>query len=376
MALQKCYYIIPYHGIGGAEKRFIELCSYLQQNERRFDFYMMMSEELLAAVKENKAVYKILQPWESKVTTYNIDMYGSIFHFQKQLYKFICENTTTDDILHFVITFPTFIYPLKQKKIIYSLTESSLANINIKGKALYFLNVLRAKYVDVLDPAVHKKLRTYFFFKKNRISLTPGSFVDTNVFKPANNQEKENWFVFLGRFFFVKQVVELLRTLPAVCAALDASGIKDYKFIFLGYGQLEAEIQSIMQLPEYNDLPIEIKKTNEPETILAKSKIFFSLQLRNNYPSKSLLEAMAAGNIPLVTDVGTTRSIAAPGFSYYVPEHFTAADIADQLITVLTLDESVMASKMNSARNFVIKNFALQASANYYAGIYNESILK
>lgn len=370
MALQKCYYIITYHGIGGAEKRFIELCSYLQQKQRSFDFYMIMPEQLFAAVKENQETYKLLQPWKNKVITYDIYMYGPILQFQKQLYRFICRHTTANDILHFVITFPSFVFPLKHKKIIYSLTESSLQNVNFKGKALYLLNVLRAKYIDVLDPSVHKKISSYFFFKKKKISLTPGSFVDTTIFKPADNYQKENWFVFLGRFFFVKQIVELLRTVPQLCEKLEASGIKNYKFIFLGYGQLEPEIQSIMALPEYKGLPVEIKKTNDPETILAKSKVFFSLQLRNNYPSKSLLEGMAAGNIPLVTDVGTTRIAAAPEFSYYVPEYFTATDIADQLIAILKLDEAELKSKMNAARNFVEKNFTIQASADYYTGLY------
>jgi glycosyltransferase involved in cell wall biosynthesis len=370
MALQNCYYIITYHGIGGAEKRFIELCSYLQKNERRFDFYMIIPEQLLASVKENEEIYKLLQPWENKVITYDIDMYGPILQFQKELYGFICRHTTSNDILHFVITFPSFVFPLKHKKVIYSLTESSLQNVNFKGKTIYLLNVLRAKYIDVLDPGVYKKMSNYFFFKKKSISLTPGSFVDTTVFKPADNYQKENWFVFLGRFFFVKQIVELLRTVPQLCKKLDASGIKNYKFIFLGYGQLEPEIQSIMSLPEYQGLPVEIKKTNEPETILAKSKVFFSLQLRNNYPSKSLLERMAAGNIPLVTDVGATRIAAAPEFSYYVPEYFTATDIAGQLMSILNLDESGLKCKMEAARNFVINNFTIQASAEYYSGMY------
>jgi len=370
MALQKCYYIITYHGIAGAEKRFIELCSYLQQNEHRVDFYMIMSEQLFASVKENQETYKLLQPWENKVIVYDIDTYGSMLHFQKELYRFICRHTTINDILHFVITFPTFIFPLKHRKVIYSLTESSLQNVNIKGKALYLLNVLRAKYIDVLDPEVYKKICSYFFFKRKRISLTPGSFVDTTVFKPVDNAQKENWFVFLGRFFFIKQVVELLHTVPQLCAKLDAAGIKDYKFIFLGYGQLEPEIRSITALPEYRNLPIEITKTNNPETILAKSKVFFSLQLRNNYPSKSLLEGMAAGNIPLVTDVGTTRIAASPEFSYYVPEHFTATDIEGQLMAILKLDEAALKIKMNAARDFVIKNFTIQASADYYTRLY------
>ena len=368
--MRSVYYIIPTFGIGGAEKRFIELCSYLQQHDKEFNFYLIISEQLYSALKQNPEINKVLQPGENKIIRFNIDTNKPILQFQKELYSFVCKHTTPDDILHFTLSFPTFIFPLKHKKTVYSLTESSLANVNFKGRALYLINALRARYVDILDPGVHQKISRYFFFKKNRVLLTTGSFVDTTVFKPVSDQPKENWFVFLGRFFFVKQVIELLNTLPEVCSKLDAAGIKNYKFIFLGFGQLEQHIYSIAALPKYRNLPVEIKMTNEPEAVLAKSKVFFSLQLRNNYPSKSLLEAMAAGNIPLVTDVGTTRKAAAPEFSYYVPEQFTASDITKQLLAILSLDENSQHSKMNAARNFILNNFTIQASADYYTGIY------
>ena len=169
-------------------------------------------------------------------------------------------------------------------------------------------------------------------------------------------------------------MVGLLHTVPEVCKRLDDAHITNYKFIFLGFGQQEYEINSIMSLPQYRSLPIEIKKTNNPEDILAKSKVIFSLQLRNNYPSKSLLEGMAAGNIPIVTDVGTTRMIAAPEFSYYVPEHFSANDIAGQLISILSLDEGSVQSKMKAARDFVSENFNISTSAAYYSDLYKKLI--
>ena len=166
MALQKCYYITPYHVIGGAEKRFIELYSYLQQNEKRFDFYLIISIELHEQLKQVKEIYKTLQPWEHKIITYRIDMNGPVSGFQKKLYDFVCSHTTGDDILHFIIFFPTFIFPLKHKKVIYSLTESSLQNVNINGRIVYLMNVFRAKFIDVLDPPFIKNFLNIFFIKE------------------------------------------------------------------------------------------------------------------------------------------------------------------------------------------------------------------
>ena len=370
--MRSVYYIIPTAGIGGAEKRFIELWCYLRQQQTAFDLNLIISEQLFEALKRNNKIYSLLQPHENKISTFRIDFNEPIIQFQKKLYRFVCEHTTSEDILHFILSFPTYIFPLKHSKTLYSLTESSLSIVNMKGRLLYLLNTLRSKYTDILDPVVYKQLSRYFFFKKNRIQLTPGSFTDTDIFKPADGYKKENWFVFLGRFFYVKQAIPLLKAVPEICEKLNASGFTGFKFIFLGYAQQEQEMHDILNTPAYKGLPIEIKMTNNPEEILTKSKVFFSLQLRNNYPSKSLLEGLAAGNIPLVTDVGTTRMIAAPEFSFYVPEHFSANDIAIQLISILSLNEDSLHSKMNAARNFVINNFTIKASATYYTELYRK----
>ncbi len=363
------YYIISATSIGGAEKRFIELWGYLQEAETPFHYYLVISEQLYNVLEKKPTISPLLAKYPDRIKVYNISNNGSVVHFQKKLYQYVCDQTKTDDILHFVLSFPTYIFSLKHKRTVYSLTESSLKNVNIKGKMLYLINILRGRIVDILDPAVYKIIKKSFFFKNSRISMTPGSFVDTTVFKPADHHQKENWFVFLGRFFYVKQVIQLLNVLPDVCRKLNEAG-HSYKFIFLGDGQLQPEMSQIMTSPAYKNLPIEINWSYKPEEVLAKSKVFFSLQMRNNYPSKSLLEGIAAGNIPLVTDVGTTRLIARPEFSYYVPENFSADDIAGELLQILSLDETTLQEKMTAARTFISNNFTIQTSAAYYINLY------
>ncbi len=370
--MQSVYYIIPTPGIGGTEKRFIELWCYLREQQKEFDFNLIISEPLYSAFKSNNSIYTLLKSHEHKITVFNIDINQPVMRFQTKVYKFVRAHTSKDDILHFLIFFPPYIVSLKHNKTVYSLAESSLNNVNIKARVLYLLSIFRARYIDILDPIVYKKITSFFFFKRKHIFLTPGSFTDTSVFKPADGFKKENWFVFLGRFSFMKQVVELFKAVPGICRKLEDAGHKGYKFIFLGYGQQEKELRDLLGSPAYQGLPIEIEMANAPEEILGKSKIFFSLQLGNNYPSKSLLEALAAGNIPLVTDVGTTRMIARPEFSWYVPEHFTMNDIAGQLISILSLSEDCLQIKMRAARSFVENNFTIKASAAYYTEFYRK----
>lgn len=366
------HYIIPTVNIGGAEKRFIEIWCQLQTMQQEFDLKLIISEQLYLVIQQQPVLYAKLKPYENRISVFTIDQTLPVTRFQKELYGFVKQHSRREDILHFIMYFPAYIVPLQHSKTIYSLTESSLDNVNIKGRMLYLLSALRSAYSDILDPVVYKKLRQYFFFKRNRIQHTPGSFTDTGFFKPVADYKKENHFVFLGRFFYVKQVIRLLESVPAVCKRLHAAGFHDFKFTFLGYGQQQEELMDILKKPGYKALPVNITYSSTPEKILASSKVFFSVQLRNNYPSKSLLEAMSAGNIPVVTDVGTTRQIAAPSFSYYVPEQFSADDIADQLISILSLNEEEQLVKMKAARNFVEEKFTIRTSLDYYTTLYRK----
>ncbi len=363
------YYIIPTTAIGGAEKRFIELWCHLQQ-QQQLSLRLIVSQQLLQAIENNAILYQQVQPYANQIITYTISPTLSVFQFQKQLYRFICTHTTSNDVLHFILLFPAFILLLRHRNTIYSLTESSLQNVNAKGRLLYWLSAYRSTLVDVLDPTVYATMYAKLWFKKKQIHHTPGSFVNTSIFTPAINKQPQ--FVFLGRFFYVKQVVKLMQLLPAICQQINAAntGVHHYSFLFIGYGQQEAELKAIANLPTHATLPITITMSNQPQTELAKSSVLFSLQLRNNYPSKSLLEGLAAGNLAIVTDVGNTRTIAQPAFSYYVPENFTATDIATHIVSILTLSPQQKIEKMAAARQFVQTHCSINASLHYYSNLY------
>ena len=227
------------------------------------------------------------------------------------------------DILHFVDGHPLIKTKAKQ---LYSITQSSLKNLNIKGKMNLLAGALYADIVDILDPVIYKTLTNMFFFKKKNIFITANSYCDVDTFESLPFEEKKDWFVFLGRFEHLKQIDKLVEILPKIFKYLGDNFKNDLKFIFLGYGSLDQFIREKIKQDEYKNIPILIESTNAPQDILKKSKFFFSLQLNNNYPSRSLIEAMCSGNIPICTNVGQTKWLAKPQFSFYVPEHFDEFD--------------------------------------------------
>jgi glycosyltransferase involved in cell wall biosynthesis len=78
------------------------------------------------------------------------------------------------------------------------------------------------------------------------------------------------------------------------------------KFHLLGQGSLYYEIKNFI---ETNSLSSKINFTfhKNPPEILANSSIFVSLQSNTNYPSQSILEAMACENSIIASNTGDTN---------------------------------------------------------------------
>jgi glycosyltransferase involved in cell wall biosynthesis len=169
----------------------------------------------------------------------------------------------------------------------------------------------------------------------------------------------------------MKQVKELLSVIPALHQALNGIAEKDLHFFILGHGSLEGVLKQTLTQSKYKGLPVTIAYSNEPEEILKQSKFFFSLQLHNNFPSRSLIEAMAAGNIPIVTDVGKSRWLAKPEFSFYVPEHFSEKDILHAGSEIFCEGEKSLAEKSRMARQFVVNEHTVEKMRDYYLSLYD-----
>jgi glycosyltransferase involved in cell wall biosynthesis len=369
---QPVYLIFPTNAIGGAEKRMLELWVEFKKIGRS-NYYCLMHDDLLVAIENNSLLGRAINPFSRDILTYSFPISQATISFQRQLRAHILKHIPGNAVLHFVLLYPAFAGSLKGYDTVFSLTESSLRNVNWKGKLLYWLSAIRSKKVDVLDPGVFQKMQNRLFWRKKTIYGTPGSFVDTTLFVPA--AQKKDQVVFLGRFFFLKQIKKLVLMWPEVMKLVKDQGIAsaNIELLLLGYGQEEDAIRAILKEESYQRIAIKIEMTHQPEIYLAHSKLIFSLQLNNNYPSKSLLEALSAGNIPVVTDVGDTRKIADPSFSYYVPENFLAQDIANAIVAIWRLDTATLKIKQELARTHVKMNFSVQASVNYYQDLYDKN---
>jgi glycosyltransferase involved in cell wall biosynthesis len=123
-----------------------------------------------------------------------------------------------------------------------------------------------------------------------------------------------------------------------------------------------AKLESQLDVKAYHD--------PNPADVLSTSKVFLSVQQTTNYPSKSLLEALACGNLPIVTDVKDSRTIAPDDFSFYVPKDFAARDLAEQAVRILRMPEAVFMEKVTMAREHLKERFSVETMASYYLELY------
>lgn len=369
MAHPSVYIILSTSGIGGAEKRFFGLWQSLQQLEDGPDVKIVCTPALYRLLEHNAEFAASLRQFPEQIISADIGASG-FTAYREKIAAFVRQHVAPGSILHFIGDHP--LMKFRGIRQIYSITQSSMANLNTTGKIGQYGGVYFSDHTDILDPGIAGRMKKLFFYKRNSLSQTASSFCDTEIFRPVPPEQKKDWVVFLGRFEPMKQVVQLLKALPQTYKALQGLASEDLHFFILGHGSQEQELKTLLQDVAYKDLPVTIGYEQHPEKVLNQSSVFLSLQHHNNYPSKSLLEAMAAGNMPLVTDVGQTRWIAKPDYSAYVPEHFTTQELSDALQGIFRLGRQQRREKEEQARALVLQEHTIERMRDYYSNIYRQ----
>lgn len=207
-----------------------------------------------------------------------------------------------------------------------SVTDPNLANIvgNRAGLWLYLWGLRHTTVIDALTEAICDEL-VRAGLDRRKIMVSPGSVVDVNRFRP--DRPKEPWVIFAGRLVDEKNPLLFVEAIPAIHAA-----VPEAKFFIYGCGPLLATIlERLTRLGLHRIVAMGFE--NDLSLQLARSSVFVSLQRRDNYPSQSLLEAMACELAVVATDVGMTRRLVDERTGISVtPDSVHVADAVVQLL--------------------------------------------
>jgi len=193
------------------------------------------------------------------------------------------------------------------------------------------------------------------------LRVAPCSFTSYEKFRPL---EKQNLVTFAGRLEQVKNPLLFIHSIPDIIKIFP-----DTRFIIYGTGTLEDAVRKrIVDLKLENFVSM---LSGDIWPVIGTSKIFLSLQKDTNYPSQSLLEAMACCNAIVATDVGNTRKIIDDSVGILVQSSPEAVSKA----VISLLSDNIKCEELgNNAMNRVRTSHTVEEFCKYVNSIWKEAL--
>lgn len=320
--------VINFYGSpGGAERRFARAVNYLLTKDENVTLLInSIALEKLSSigVKTNdKNVIEIKDYlYFSHIAAF------SKFFFIVQLWWIIANKKIKH--IHYPVDpsyltfFHSFIGKIFDVTYSISVVDSMHANktdFNLFTWFIWRRSLAASIRIDCLSYGIKDNIKK-LFVELPDIEVSPCSFTDYS--NSSVSYVKDYDVVFMGRFVQGKGIDLFLDALELLSGSENVISID--KVGIFGSGPLGDYIVSRTQ--RIAGLNIEVGFTENPFEIFSRTKVFVSLQEKENYPSQSLLEAIACGVFVIATDVGESYRIVSSERGFLVvanPENLACA---------------------------------------------------
>lgn len=220
--------------------------------------------------------------------------------------------------------------------------------------------------VDFLSPYIAEGVKKIGVkIKDENISIAPCSFIDYTKCTPGDKKNFE--IAFCGRLepdknpmMYLEAAKELLKNHHYI------------KFHLLGEGSLVKEINSFITENKLGE-KINFQFHNNPPEILGETSVFVSLQSGTNYPSQSVLEAMACGNAIIASDAGDTNLFVNSKNGIMI--NLSAGELV-KAVDSLIRDKEKTRKLGISAREYALSNHTIEKYSEYFLEIVNKAYSK
>ena len=353
------------HGIGGEEKRFSRLWAHLHQSglAEQEDMYLITNAEHfremidagIPLVEDSRVI--LLSGWKTRNRLERTLVISRLFAILRR--HFPC---TIHLVSEGVIIAPLLL-PFKMTqlcRIIVTFPTYSLKRLRRSSPRTYWAYRVALQMADRID-TLNRLTDLADFVPKSKIRTSPCSFSDPVRYRPCR---KERGLVsFVGHLTHDKGAL-----LFAEAVSLARQMTEDLKVAVVGSGPQEAQVREIL---EHRGVPLVwFGHSFRPEEVLCRSEVFCSLQLQENYPSQSLLEAMLTENVIIATDVGETRRLVDDSVGWLVPANPVA--VANAITSSLSMPREVLRSMGAQARARVVKEHTVERFWAYLESVYRE----
>lgn len=307
--IKRVFMLLVSFGPGGAEKRFSYLFKHLIENpdsELSIDFYVNRT-----LVKQLPSLYETTKNDSIRLVQFGLP-YGvvknkvlaTLLRRLDQLYLFVLllikYLRNSYDTAHFInFSALRFHAQVRAGKKVWSCFDSEKPQHYLPTNNSYARKTYsEISHIDCLDQNIANVIRSGTLEYNIQVTSSPCSFIDYSAATIGNKDMLLTYSGYFRTYKGISLLVEALKQCLESCP--------DLKVQLLGRGNLESQIRR--ELAVYIDRNrVEIGHVEKPTDKLKNSLIFVSLQQKENYPSQSLLEAMATANAVIATDVGLTH---------------------------------------------------------------------
>lgn len=344
--------------LSGAEKRFCRVAKLLKNQGQ--DISLIVLYKLYEELVNNPEFKEFIAQIQEAGRLQLVDRSQSF----SRLKMVSAAVTAKADILHVCLLSSEYVFLISLfKKVVYEFTSPDDVTIGCANffKSLCFGLCWRLVTVSV---TVGNRLQQYigglypWFEKKIRIFDLP--FVEQKYLQTEDiSIVKENIVVFAHRLIkrknpeiYLQAIIPLAKERP------------EWRFLLLGRGPLE-EVLKKQVLDLYAPENVLIAFEPDLPALLRRSRVFVSLIEPDNFPSQSVIEAMASQNALLLSKTGKSQVFLENNGA------FTELDVAEVKTNLKALIDSPHLTIMQSESAKLVKNrFSTSAYLNCWMKTY------
>ncbi len=326
-------------GLGGAERRLGRL--FARMADGKTGTLLVINASLWNKLRtvgivtgREQRVWRLAEPWGRLAEWMGLRQGAPAFWLRKLDYLlFAClllvrYALAPRCMFHLVLGGTYVVLPLMllrpDHRIVVSVTNRNLAGMVGISWALpvYRYVLARCALIDALTEGVRADLVGRGLSDK-KIIASPGSVVALDHYQ--SEPKKEPWVVFAGRLIEEKNPLLFLEAVPTILQEVPTA-----RCFLLGEGPLRPLVEQALDRLHLRGL-VETGFRADLAPVLSRASVFVSLQRLDNYPSQSLLEAMACGTATVATDVGLTWQLVDETTGIRIkpdPEHLAQAVIS------------------------------------------------
>lgn len=258
----------------------------------------------------------------------------------------------------------------RKAAVIFSDMDSWFSDVHSNMKRLWYRRFYSFNYalenadiVDFLSPFIYDEIRKKGIKIKDSVArIAPCSFADYTKCESGDKTEFE--IAFASRLEPDKNPIIYLEA-----AKIISKEFPNIRFHILGEGSLAFEIEKFIADNQLDKI-ISFQFHKNPPDIFKFTSIFVSLQSFTNYPSQSILEAMACGNAIIASNKGDTNLFINEKNGVLID--LNTGDLI-KAMRFLIINKNHTAALGTYARRFALENHNIEKFEDYYIRLINEA---